>query len=154
MPYHIEKNTVQETLVIPLYGLWPGAVRQAIPAPVRRSDGGGAAGEDRLRFFHPGAEVRRPAPDLRCPGAAMRQNDLVWEVRDYLNAHPRAAVINLGAGWTCRPHLCLRLWPGHVQEERRERRCGSPVPVSAWGRKQAGLPGRELRHRSEQLCIP
>ena len=30
--------------------------------------------------------------------AAMRQNDLAWEVRDYLNAHPRAAVINLGCG--------------------------------------------------------
>ena len=29
---------------------------------------------------------------------AMRQNDLAWEVRDYLNAHPRAAVINLGCG--------------------------------------------------------
>ena len=28
----------------------------------------------------------------------MRQNDLAWEVRDYLNAHPRAAVINLGCG--------------------------------------------------------
>ena len=28
----------------------------------------------------------------------MRQNDLTWEVRDYLNAHPRAAVINLGCG--------------------------------------------------------
>ena len=31
---------------------------------------------------------------------AMRQNDLAWEVRDYLNAHPRAAVINLAAVWT------------------------------------------------------
>ena len=29
---------------------------------------------------------------------AMRQNNLAWEVRDYLNAHPRAAVINLGCG--------------------------------------------------------
>ena len=29
---------------------------------------------------------------------AMRQNDLAWEVRDYLNAHSRAAVINLGCG--------------------------------------------------------
>ena len=29
---------------------------------------------------------------------AMRQNDLAWEVRDYLNAHPNAAVVNLGCG--------------------------------------------------------
>ena len=29
---------------------------------------------------------------------AMRQSDLAWEVRDYLKAHPKAAVINLGCG--------------------------------------------------------
>ena len=30
--------------------------------------------------------------------AAMRQNDLAFEVRDYLKAHPNAAVVNLGCG--------------------------------------------------------
>ena len=30
--------------------------------------------------------------------AAMRQNDLAWEVRDYLRQHPNAAVVNLGCG--------------------------------------------------------
>ena len=30
--------------------------------------------------------------------AAMRQNDLAWEVRDYLHEHPNAAVVNLGCG--------------------------------------------------------
>ncbi len=29
---------------------------------------------------------------------AMRQNDLAWEIRDYLKAHPQAAVVNLGCG--------------------------------------------------------
>ncbi len=29
---------------------------------------------------------------------AMRQNDLAWEVRDYLKDHPKAAVVNLGCG--------------------------------------------------------
>lgn len=28
----------------------------------------------------------------------MRQNDLAWEVRDYLKSHPKAAVVNLGCG--------------------------------------------------------
>lgn len=28
----------------------------------------------------------------------MRQNDLAWEVRDYLGTHPNAAVVNLGCG--------------------------------------------------------
>lgn len=30
--------------------------------------------------------------------AAMRQNDLAYEVRDYLRTHPNAAVVNLGCG--------------------------------------------------------
>ena len=30
--------------------------------------------------------------------AAMRQNDLAFEVRDYLKSHPKAAVVNLGCG--------------------------------------------------------
>ncbi len=29
---------------------------------------------------------------------AMRQNDLAFEVRDYLKTHPNAAVVNLGCG--------------------------------------------------------
>ena len=29
---------------------------------------------------------------------AMRQNDLAFEVRDYLKSHPKAAVVNLGCG--------------------------------------------------------
>ena len=29
---------------------------------------------------------------------AMRQNDLAFEVRDYLRNHPKAAVVNLGCG--------------------------------------------------------
>ena len=29
---------------------------------------------------------------------AMRQNDLAFEVRDYLKGHPNAAVVNLGCG--------------------------------------------------------
>ena len=28
----------------------------------------------------------------------MRQNDLAWEVRDYLKTHPNAAVVDLGCG--------------------------------------------------------
>ena len=28
----------------------------------------------------------------------MRQNDLAWEIRDYLKNHPEAAVVNLGCG--------------------------------------------------------
>lgn len=29
---------------------------------------------------------------------AMRQNDIAWEVRDYIKSHPTASVVNLGCG--------------------------------------------------------
>ena len=37
---------------------------------------------------------------------AMRQNDLAWEIRYYLNAHPNAAVVNLGCGLDNTGHFC------------------------------------------------
>ena len=39
------------------------------------------------------------------------------------------------------------------EKKRCKRRCSRPVPVPAWGRQQAGLPGRELRRCGEQLCL-
>lgn len=38
--------------------------------------------------------------------AAMRQNDLAWEVRDYLKSHPTAAVVNLGCGLDSTGRAC------------------------------------------------
>ena len=37
---------------------------------------------------------------------AMRQNDLAWEIRDYLYQHPNAAVINLGCGLDNTGRMC------------------------------------------------
>ena len=96
MSYHIEKNTVQETLVIPLYGrkkcseLYPRlyqdetAIRLMAQVDYDFSTLEQHAGSLMQRFGF-----------LEC---AMRQNDLAWEVRDYLQAHPNAAVVNLGCG--------------------------------------------------------
>ena len=96
MKYRIEKNTVQETLMIPLYGrkkcseLYPslyrdetalrltGAVDYDFSALEKKSKGM----MHRFGFFE----------------VAMRQYDLAFEVRDYLNSHPEAAVVNLGCG--------------------------------------------------------
>lgn len=36
----------------------------------------------------------------------MRQNDLAYEVRDYLKTHPTAAVVNLGCGLDCTGRAC------------------------------------------------
>ena len=37
---------------------------------------------------------------------AMRQNDLAFEVRDYLKSHPKAAVVNLGCGLDSTGRAC------------------------------------------------
>ena len=96
MSYHIEKNTVQETLVIPLYGrkkcseLYPRlyqdetAIRLMAQVDYDFSTLEQHAGSLMQRFGF-----------LEC---AMRQKDLAWEVRDYLQAHPNTAVVNLGCG--------------------------------------------------------
>ena len=38
--------------------------------------------------------------------AAVRQNDLAWEARDYLKSHPTAAVVNLGCGLDSTGRAC------------------------------------------------
>lgn len=96
MKYKIEKNTVQETLMIPLYArkicseLYPSlyrdetALRLTEEIDYNFSDLEKKAGSLMQRFGF--------------LEAAMRQNDLAYEVRDYLRSHPRAAVVNLGCG--------------------------------------------------------
>ena len=96
MKYKIEKNTVQETLILPLYSrklcteLYPNLYRD----------------ETAVRLFdqidYDFSEAEKNSRSLmQCFGAlevAMRQNDLAWEVRAYLKNHPCAAVVNLGCG--------------------------------------------------------
>ena len=94
--YKIEKNSVQETLVIPLYGRRLCSQR----FPRLYQDETAAMLMEKVDYdFSP---LERKASGLvQTFGAlevAMRQNDLAWEVRDYLKSHPRAAVINLGCG--------------------------------------------------------
>ena len=94
--YKIEKDSVQETLIIPLHGRrlcsrrFPGLYQDTTAAMLME------------KVDYDFSALERQANGLmQTFGAlevAMRQNDLAWEVRDYLNAHPRAAVINLGCG--------------------------------------------------------
>ena len=94
--YRIEKNAVQETLVIPLYGrkmctqLYPALYRDETAARlIERIDHDFSLLEKRS-----GSLMQR----FGFLEAAMRQTDLAFEVRDYLKAHPRAAVVGLGCG--------------------------------------------------------
>ena len=96
MKYHIEKNSVQETLVIPLYGrkkcseLYPDLFQDETAIRL--------IGQIDYDFS---ALERKAGSLMQRFGfleAAMRQNDLAWEARDYLKSHPNAAVVNLGCG--------------------------------------------------------
>ena len=76
MKYHIEKNTVQETLVIPLFGRLVCSER----FPELFSD----------------PEAKRICDSLDYDFAEKR--NLRCEVEMYLKDHPKAAVVNLGCG--------------------------------------------------------
>ena len=96
MKYKIEKNTVQETLIIPLYSrklcseLYPSIYRDE--TAVRLID------KIDYDFSDAAKSSRGLMQRFGSLEVAMRQNDLAFEVRNYLKAHPKAAVVNLGCG--------------------------------------------------------
>ena len=96
MKYHIEKNTVQETLVIPLFGRLVCSER----FPQLFSDPEAKRICDSLDYDF--AEKRKKMESafglFGALEVAQRQYDLRCEVGAYLQAHPNAAVVNLGCG--------------------------------------------------------
>ena len=96
MKTHIEKNTVQETLVIPLCGRrlcteqFPNLFRDERAVElIERIDYDFSALEKRAKSL----AYRFGALEV-----AMRENDLMIEAKDYLAKHPFAALVNLGCG--------------------------------------------------------
>ena len=94
--YLIEKNTVQETLVIPLYGRKKGT--ELYPGLYRDETALRLMGEIEYDFSALEEKSKKVMYRFGFLEAVMRQNDLAWEVRDYLKTHPTAAVVNLGCG--------------------------------------------------------
>jgi len=94
--YHIEKNTVQETLVIPLYG------RKICSEyyPDLFEDKEAVMLCDSLDYDFSSKEkmMKSPAGLFGALEVAQRHYDLLWEIKDYLKKHPEAAVVNLGCG--------------------------------------------------------
>ena len=96
MKYKIEENTVQETLIIPLFArkvcseLYPDLYRDKTAVCLI----------DNIDYDFSQAEKKSRSLMQRFGSleVAMRQNDLAFEVRDYLKSHPNAAVVNLGCG--------------------------------------------------------
>ena len=104
MKYKIEKNTVQETLIIPLYSrklcteLYPNIYRDETAVRLIKN------------IDYDFSEAEKNSLNLMqrfgALEVAMRQNDLSWEVRDYLKDHPKAAVVNLGCGLDSTGRFC------------------------------------------------
>ena len=104
MKHKIEKNTVQETLIIPLFArkvcseLYPNLYRDETSIRLI----------DEIDYDFSEAEKKSHSLMQRFGAleVAMRQNDLAWEVRDYLKSHPTAAVVNLGCGLDSTGRAC------------------------------------------------
>ena len=86
MNYKIEKNTVQETLIIPHYArkmcteLYPNLYRDETAVRL--------FGEIDYDFSALEKKSRSLMQRFGFLEVAMRQNDLAFEVRDYLRSHP------------------------------------------------------------------
>ena len=96
MRYPMEKNSIQETLIIPLYG----RALCSRKFPHLFTDRTAAELLERIDYDFSALE-RKSDSLMQTFGAlevAMRQSDLAFEVRNYLNTHPKAAVVNLGCG--------------------------------------------------------
>ena len=96
MKYKIEKNTVQETLIIPLYAR--KVCSELYPALYRDETSIRLLKEIDYDFSEAEQKSRSLMQRFGALEVAMRQNDLAVEVRAYLKAHPNASVVNLGCG--------------------------------------------------------
>lgn len=96
---HIEPNTIQETLVIPLWGRkYCSEIYSEI-----YSDAMAGKTMEKLDYDFSALEAKKGSVGFRFGylEAAARYMDLATEVRAYLAEHPGAAVVNLGCGLDC-----------------------------------------------------
>ena len=104
MKYHIEKNTIQETLIIPLFGRqvcskhYPDLFSD--PEAERICESLDYDFESKRRM------IESPMGLFGALEVAQRQYDLCFEVKEYLKDHPKAAVVNLGCGLDDSFHKC------------------------------------------------
>lgn len=93
---HINKGSVQETLIIPLYG------RKLCSEqfPTLYQDEYATKVCDSIDYDFSQLEAKKNNTMYQLGGleGAMREKDIIWEITDYLKDHPKAAVVNLGCG--------------------------------------------------------
>ena len=104
MKYHIEKNSVQETLLIPLYGR--KMCSELYPTLYRDETAIRLINQVDYDFSALAEKVNSLMQRFGFLEVAMRQRNLAWEVRDYLSTHPNAAVVNLGCGLDAAARAC------------------------------------------------
>ncbi len=94
--YHIAENTVQETLIIPLYGrklgseLYPGIL----------DDPHSAVAAERLDYDFSELDSKKYTVAWRFGAleGVLRSRDIPEEMKAYLALHPGASVVNMGCG--------------------------------------------------------
>ena len=96
MKYHIEKNTVQETLIIPLYGR--KKCTEKFPQLFKDETAVRLIKQIDYDFSEVEKKGDSTMQEFGFLEIAIRQNDLAYEVKKYLKSHPNAAVVNLGCG--------------------------------------------------------
>ena len=94
--YHIEKNTVQETLIIPLYGRKVCSDR--FPNLFKDPEAERLCNMLDYDFAEKGKRMESGVGLFGALEVAQRQYDIACEVKDYLKLNPNAAVVNLGCG--------------------------------------------------------
>ena len=94
--YHIEKNTVQETLIIPLYAR--KVCSERFPQLFSDPEAERICAMLDYDFAEKGKKMESMAGLFGALEVAQRQYDVGCEVKAYLKTHPKAAVVNLGCG--------------------------------------------------------
>ena len=100
----IEKDSVQETLIIPLYGR--RLCSEIFPQLYQDRSAAEIMGKIDYDFTELERHSRSRMYVFGALEVAMRQNDIAWEIRNYLRRHPDAAVINLGCGLDDMGRVC------------------------------------------------
>lgn len=105
----IEKNTVQETLIVPLYGR--KMCSEKFPELYTDIFAKGLCEKIEYDFTDLEKKNNSFLYEFGSLEAAMRQLDIMWEIKEYLKKYPEATIVNLGCGLdetgkTCDNGIC------------------------------------------------
>ena len=98
----IEKNSVQETLVLPLYG--KAYCMKHYPDLFHDEDCVRIVESVEYDFSALEAQENTLSGKIGALSATLRQYSIVQEMKEYLKTHPKAAVVNLGCGLDAAGH--------------------------------------------------